>query len=314
MQLRFARPTVMPCPRPYLTGCEGLCSLFQTQRGLAMEIDRAFIRIAEGQVHYRHVAAPGGTTALPLYLAHACPVSSASLESLLAALAGSRRLIAPDTLGYGDSARPAPDVPDLAYFADSVIRVLDALGIDQVDYYGTHTGAHIGCEVAIRHPDRIRRLIIDGMGLYEGETQEDFLAHYAPPQKPDAYGSQLNWAWHFLRDQSFFFPHFRKTAEHRLDQGVMPPDMLNAFTIDILKALETYHLGYHAVFRHDTRTRLALVRQPLFLMSQSWDPMKRDIDALHRAVPSARKRLFGADEGIDSVAAEIVGFLDTIEP
>lgn len=274
-----------------------------------LNIDRAFIRIEEGLLHYRHID-PGQSDNLPLYLAHAGPVSSASLSPLLLSFSNDRRLIAPDTLGYGDSAPPASETPDLSYFADSVARTLDALNIETVDFYGTHTGAHIGCEFAIRHPQRVRRIIFDGMGVYEGETRKDYLANYAPHKTPDAFGSQFTWAWQFLRDQSFFFPHFKKTPEHRLNGGVMPDDMLHEFTLDVLKALRTYHIGYEAVFHHETRQRLPLIDQPLFLMAQSWDPMKDHIDLLHETVPEAQKRLFKPSEGFEIVADEIEGFLD----
>lgn len=274
-----------------------------------LDIDRAFIRIEEGLLHYRHIDAPPSDN-LPLYLIHAGPVSSASLAPLLRSFGGDRRLIAPDTLGYGDSAPPSLATPCLGYFADSVARTLDALEIEKVDFYGTHTGAHIGCEFAIRHPHRVRRIIFDGMGVYEGETRKDYLANYAPHKAPDEYGSQFTWAWQFLRDQSFFFPHFKKTPEHRLDGGVMPDDMLHEFTLDVLKALRTYHMGYEAVFRHETRQRLPLIDHSLFLMAQSWDPMKDHINRLHSVAPEAQKRLFKPSEGFEIVANEIECFLD----
>ena len=43
---------------------------------------------------------------------------------------------------------------------------LTALGLDAVDLYGTHTGASIASMIALKHPKRVRRLVLDGVGLY----------------------------------------------------------------------------------------------------------------------------------------------------
>lgn len=238
-----------------------------------MTIDRAFVRIEEGPVHYRLKKAEMNAVALPLYMVHAGPVSSASLAPLMKTLSGKRSVLAPDTLGFGDSAPPQPDAPDLEYYADSVIRILDALEIDKVDYFGSHTGANIGVEIAISHPDRVRRLILDGIAVFDKQFRKELLENYAPERTPDEYGSQFQWAWQFIRDQSLFFPYYKRDAEHRLDNGVMPPEMLHDFTLDVLKALRTYHLGYRAVFRHDITARLPLVEQPVLLIEHETHPM-----------------------------------------
>ena len=91
-------------------------------------IERAFVTLAEGQVHLRRVVrggpgVAGGTR--PLLLFHASPSSSWGLQGLMRALvdAGVRGdIVAPDTLGNGDSAAPASEHPDIAYFADSMRR------------------------------------------------------------------------------------------------------------------------------------------------------------------------------------------------
>src|SRR5690606_17539135 len=107
-------------------------------------IDRAFVRIEEGLVHYRRLAGEGH----PLMMFHPSPNSSRGLMPVMQALrsAGCRAdMHAIDTLGNGDSAPPRPDLeaPGIEYFADAMARVMDALGLDSVDLYGMHTGARI---------------------------------------------------------------------------------------------------------------------------------------------------------------------------
>ena len=93
-------------------------------------IERAFVTLTEGQMHLRRITG-ADPKARPLLLFHASPSSSWGLQGLMQALVEAGRrgpIIAPDTLGNGDSARPAGEHPDIAYFADSMRRLIDALG------------------------------------------------------------------------------------------------------------------------------------------------------------------------------------------
>jgi len=98
-------------------------------------IRRGFVSIAEGQVHYRHAAGPARPEC-PLVMLHASPGSSLMLVPLIAAFGASRPVYALDTLGNGDSVRPASAEPPLEYFADAHLRAIDALGLDTFDLYG----------------------------------------------------------------------------------------------------------------------------------------------------------------------------------
>ena len=69
-----------------------------------MVIERGFVSIAEGQVHFRRNGDAGAGR--PLVLIHMSPVASGFLVPLMDALGDTRPLFAPDTLGNGDSAAP----------------------------------------------------------------------------------------------------------------------------------------------------------------------------------------------------------------
>ncbi|MFI0737579.1 alpha/beta fold hydrolase [Streptomyces sp. NPDC021100] len=70
-----------------------------------------------------------------------------------------RSTITLDHRGTGDS-----DKPERPYsteeFADDVAAVLDDLGIGRADVYGTSMGGRVAQWVAIRHPHRVRRLVL----------------------------------------------------------------------------------------------------------------------------------------------------------
>ncbi|MBH1933527.1 alpha/beta fold hydrolase [Streptomyces sp. AV19] len=66
------------------------------------------------------------------------------------------------TLDYrGTGASDAPEAPySTRELARDVIAVLDTLGIDRADVYGTSMGGRVAQWVAADHPDRVRRLVL----------------------------------------------------------------------------------------------------------------------------------------------------------
>lgn len=77
-------------------------------------------------------------------------------------LAQTRRVIAPDMVGFGFSERP----PGMNYTMDAWIKqavgLLDALDLPQVDLVGNSFGGALSLALAIRHPQRVRRLVLMG--------------------------------------------------------------------------------------------------------------------------------------------------------
>ena len=226
-------------------------------------IDRAFVRLDEGLLHYRERAGGAAPEQPPLLMLHASPSSGVSMQPVMQAFAPGRRLIAPDTPGNGDSARPLAEQPEMADYADALDRFCDALGLETVDIFGSHTGAHIGVELAVRRPERVRGLVVDGLLVLTAPEREEYLARYAPPKVPDETGSQFHWVWQYVRDQMIFFPHFRKDLEHLRAGGIFDPRFLHSMALDVLRTLDTYHLAYEAVFRHDIATALSELTRPI---------------------------------------------------
>ena len=255
-------------------------------------VDRAFVRLEEGLVHYRFAGREHSTGALPLYLAHAGPGSSRVFEPFLAAFGAERFAFAPDMLGNGDSAQPARDEVDIGYYVDSAIRLADALGISRFDFFGSHTGAQIGCQLAVQHPERIRKLVLDGVPLFPPEFKQQLLARYAPKVTPDDYGGHLNWAWNFVRDQQLFWPHFERTAANRLANPVSSAEQLHNSVTDVVKALHTYHIAYHAAFAQNVHELLPRLRCPVLISASERDPLSIYLDAAAELVPGCTRVLF----------------------
>ena len=252
----------------------------------ALPVRRGFVDLPHGQVHYRSIGTPSGRPTL--VMVHQSPGSSKQLEGIMAELARQgRHIVAPDTAGNGDSAAfgtSAPSIPDLAGVA---LQAIDALVAGPFDLYGSHTGASIAMEIAIAHPGRVRRLVIDGMGLYSSDQQSEVLDRYAREIAPDAEATHLMKVWHFCRDQHLFWPYYNRTAAGRLPGGLPDDDYLHDFVVEVLKAMRTYHQSYRAAFRHPKRSRLPLIAVPTLVACSPSDMLRDYFAEVAALVPGA---------------------------
>jgi pimeloyl-ACP methyl ester carboxylesterase len=96
----------------------------------------------------------------PLVLLHGWPESHATWRHQIGPLSLSRRVIAPDWLGWGASARDLSLSCDYDSEVERIGRVLDALGLDRVDFACHDYGGFLGLGFVQRHPDRVRRFAI----------------------------------------------------------------------------------------------------------------------------------------------------------
>jgi pimeloyl-ACP methyl ester carboxylesterase len=235
-------------------------------------VDRAFLRTPEGLIHYRHAGVGGLKT--PLVMAHGGPGSSLSLVPLIADLAEDRAVAAPDMMGNGESDPPPLRPTSIPFYAEGLLAVMDHLGLETVDLYGHHTGAQVITEFAIAHPGHVRRLVLDGVGLFPADLRTEFLTRYAPEITPDAEGAHVAWVWDFMGQTTQHFPHYRRDEAHRIAGGAPPPPpILTDRVAEVLKVWSTYHLAYQAAFKHELAERLPLIRASTLVLEVANDPL-----------------------------------------
>jgi pimeloyl-ACP methyl ester carboxylesterase len=231
-------------------------------------IRRRFADLPDRQIHYREMAGSGR----PLIALHHLPGSSRQICETIAALAG-RHVVAPDLAGTGDSDLHPAATPSIADYAGDVIALLDVLGHDTVDLYGSHTGACLAVEVAILAPRRVRRLVLDGVPLYGAAEAAEQMAQYAPFVEPDLNGAHLLWAHNFCRDQILFWPWYDKSAAAARGTGLPPARILNEWVVEVIKGLDGVPHGYRAVFAYPMAERLAAVAQPALFIAAADDTL-----------------------------------------
>lgn len=249
----------------------------------AIEIKRGFSDLSHGQTHYRYAG-----SGEPILALHASPGSSRQLTGLIGALATVGKVYAPDTPGNGDSTPLFEREPLIPELAEAVLRFMDVMELAKVRLYGSHTGAAIAAELAILAPERISHVVLDGVSWLTPEELQDILANYAFPFVPDVDGAYLIRMFQFCRDQYMFFPWYKRTREHRRDNGLGSAADLHAWVTEVMKANETYHLNYRAAFKWDARDRLPLVKVPALLSAGENDPLFDITRELASAVTGGR--------------------------
>ena len=96
------------------------------------------------------------------------PMAAGEFAPLADALAAMYTVITYDPRGISASTVDDPgqdSIPELR--ADDVVAILDAVGADSADVFGSSGGAVTGLAMVTRHPDRVRTLVAHEPPLLE---------------------------------------------------------------------------------------------------------------------------------------------------
>ncbi|WP_344124109.1 alpha/beta fold hydrolase, partial [Mycolicibacterium murale] len=114
------------------------------------------------RVAYRDVGPDTGSPET-LLLIHGMAGSSATWRSVIPQLSEHYRVIAPDLLGHGESAKPRGDY-SLGAFAVWLRDLLDELGVMRATVVGQSLGGGVAMQFGYQHRDRCERLVLIGSG------------------------------------------------------------------------------------------------------------------------------------------------------
>ncbi|QLY33466.1 alpha/beta hydrolase [Nocardia huaxiensis] len=128
------------------------------------------VQIQGQDIFYREA---GDASKPTVVLLHGFPSSSAMFRNLLRDLGDDYHLIAPDHIGFGQSAMPQVDEFEYSFekLTEITLELIDTLGIDRFALYIQDYGAPIGLRIASRNPERVTALITQSGNAYlEGFT------------------------------------------------------------------------------------------------------------------------------------------------
>ncbi|MGQ4422256.1 alpha/beta fold hydrolase [Streptomyces violaceoruber] len=142
------------------------------------------------EVVYREAGDPEAPTVL---LLHGFPTSSHMVRGLIPERADRYHVIAPDHIGFGQSAMPG--LSDFPYTFDALTEItaglLQQLGVDRFAMYVQDYGAPIGWRLALQTPEHITAIITQNGNAYEDGFVKAFwdgAFAYAKAPGPDTEG------------------------------------------------------------------------------------------------------------------------------
>lgn len=120
-----------------------------------------YFAVGAGRMHYVDEGA-----GQPVVMVHGTPEWSFIYRHLIRCLAPHYRCLAPDHIGFGLSDKPAgwSYLPDA--HAANLEALLEHLGLDDITLVVHDYGGPIGLSYAIKHPGRVRRLVIINTWLW----------------------------------------------------------------------------------------------------------------------------------------------------
>jgi pimeloyl-ACP methyl ester carboxylesterase len=114
----------------------------------------------------------------PLILLHGGLMSSEMFGPILPALTGQHQVILVDLQGHGRTAdidRPL----DVRLIADDIVALADHLGLDRPDVVGYSFGGGVALQVAIRHPEKVGRVVSASANIRRDAIYPEMLGQQA---------------------------------------------------------------------------------------------------------------------------------------
>ena len=141
----------------------------------------------------------------PLVVLHGAYMNIPSMGEIVPMLAATHEVYILELQGHGrttDIDRPIT-YPNLA---DDVAAFMDAVGLEQADVFGYSMGAAAGLQLAIRHPEKVEKLVAASVA-YDAEGWQPAFTAFIPQMTPEFFvGTPMEDAYRELAADPEGFP------------------------------------------------------------------------------------------------------------
>lgn len=278
------------------------------------------VKIGALDVFYREA---GPQNAPVVLLLHGFPSSSHMYRNLMPKLAASYHVIAPDYPGFGYSS--APSLKEFPYTFAAVADLMDeftkAVGAKDYVLFVQDYGGPVGIRLAVKHPERLRGLIIQNAVANAEGWNPDVVSQLAPYWK-DRNAQTEKPIRDILKPDSTKFEYTHGTTR----PDVLSPD---AWTVDQAGLDRPGNTDIQLQYFHDYQNNVAsypdwgkfLKQQqpPTLIVWGKNDPYftMKGVEYFQSLLPKAQVHLYDAGHFAletygDEIAKETLGFLKAL--
>jgi pimeloyl-ACP methyl ester carboxylesterase len=173
-------------------------------------------------------------TGEPLVLLHGAYMTIDAMGEVVPELAKTRQVIAVELQGHG---RTADIDRPLSYeqMADDVAALVDHVGIEDADIFGYSMGGGVALQVAIRHPDIVRKLVVASVSYTSDGMHPELLAMF-PTITPEVFaGSPIEEAYLRIAPNPEDFPTLvAKLKRLDMEPYAWPPEDIQGISAPTL--------------------------------------------------------------------------------
>ena len=157
---------------------------------------------------------------------------------------------------------------------------MDALEVDRAHMVGRSMGGYIAQEIAIRHPARVNRLVLESTAPVSSTRNKLLFSHLLKLREQglgisDLFKNFLFWMNppHIMNDQKVF--------EQTIEKILSDP---------YLQSLEGFRNQVKAILEHDTLEQLNLIQSPTLVVCGKEDILitNKEAEALTASIPNAK--------------------------
>ena len=245
-----------------------------------------FIEVGGLRVHYQEAGDPGGP---PLFLIHGFLSSTFVWSRVFLELAAAGfRVIAPDLIGYGYSAKPRNFDYSIESQAKVLAGLLERLGCEGAILVGSSYGGALALTVALDQPELVRKLVLVGAVSNNEPKRFMMMRLVRTPVVGDIVSPLLAGSRRLLRARMkrVYDRHQTSLDEFRVDARFLP-----------LRAASTHRAIIRTVRNWDAmriQREAHLVKQPTLLIWGDNDPdiPLRDGEELQQQIENSRLIVF----------------------